>query len=68
MQFACRFLLFILQKQSFILKQVRIIEVFLDGRTSQNAGLTNSITTTILVGIDSLFGVVGLDVKKLLEK
>jgi hypothetical protein len=38
--------------------------IFLDGRTSQNASLANSISTPILVGTDSLFGVVGLDVTK----
>ncbi|MGM0854285.1 MAG: hypothetical protein ACQEWI_17020 [Bacillota bacterium] len=36
--------------------------IFLDGRTSQNASLANSMATPILVGTDSLFGVVGLDV------
>jgi hypothetical protein len=38
--------------------------IYLDGRTSQNASLANSISTPILVGTDSLFGVVGLDVTK----
>jgi hypothetical protein len=39
-----------------------IMGIFLDGRTSQNASLANSMTTPILAGTDSLFGVVGLDV------
>ncbi|MBM7586925.1 hypothetical protein JOC86_003477 [Bacillus pakistanensis] len=38
--------------------------VYLDGRTSQNASLANSITTPILVGQESLFGIVGLDVSQ----
>ncbi|MCC5802458.1 hypothetical protein B0G93_10914 [Bacillus sp. V-88] len=38
--------------------------IYLDGRTSQNASLANSITTPILVGDGELFGIVGLDVTK----
>jgi hypothetical protein len=38
--------------------------IYLDGRTSQNASLANSMTTPILIGQESLFGVVGLDVTK----
>ncbi|TMU87472.1 hypothetical protein FGG79_04930 [Bacillus sp. BHET2] len=38
--------------------------IYLDGRTSQNASLANSITTPILVGDEELFGIIGLDVSK----
>jgi hypothetical protein len=38
--------------------------IYLDGRTSQNASLANSMVTPILIGQESLFGVVGLDVSK----
>jgi hypothetical protein len=38
--------------------------IFLDGKTSQNASLANSLTTPILVGEETLFGVVGLDVSQ----
>jgi hypothetical protein len=38
--------------------------IYLDGRTSQNASLANSITTPILVGSEELFGILGLDVTK----
>lgn len=38
--------------------------VYLDGRTSQNASLANSITTPILVGDEELFGILGLDVSQ----
>ncbi|AGX03975.1 MULTISPECIES: hypothetical protein [Bacillus] len=36
--------------------------IFLDGRTSQNASLANSSAVPILVGTESLFGGVGLQV------
>ncbi len=38
--------------------------IFLDARTSQNASTYGQISTPILVGQNSLFGVVGLDVTK----
>jgi hypothetical protein len=38
--------------------------IYLDGRTSQNASLANSMTTPILVGTEALFGIVGLDASK----
>jgi hypothetical protein len=43
---------------------VKHLGIYLDGRTSQNASLANSTTTPILVGTDSLFGIVGLDASK----
>ncbi|MCP1161280.1 hypothetical protein [Bacillus infantis] len=36
--------------------------IFLDGRTSQNASLANSIAIPVLVGSQSLFGGLGLQV------
>ncbi|BCB04800.1 hypothetical protein [Bacillus sp. KH172YL63] len=38
--------------------------IYLDGRTSQNASLANSIATPLVLGQEALFGVVGLDVSK----